>query len=206
MQTKVFGGLLAAVLLTVIGYQAGAAKFLLAEPTAVATVNLAQVLEGLDERAQAERDLEAMRNRFRDQDEQKQAELKAMEQELEDLVDPETRKQRREELELKQLEYLAWRQVKVNQMDVERSLRLQSLYRKITEAIEQQSQAEGYDLVLVDDSSNDFSFNPESRMSREDQIRQQIIGRRMLYGTETIDLTEELIVRMNNAFRAGQTG
>lgn len=205
-QTKVFGGLLAAILLAAIGYQAGAVRALLAEPTAVATVNLSKVLEGLEERGQAERDLEAMRERFRAQDEQKQADLKSLEQQLQDIVDPAKLKEARENLELKQLEYLAWRQVKADQIDVERAVRLQNLYRKITAAIAEQAAAEGYDLVLVDDSSSDFTINPEARISREEQVRQQIIGRRMLYGTETIDLTEPLIVRMNNAFRAGQPG
>lgn len=202
-QMMVFSGLMAAVALTVVAYQAGAQRGQKSEPTAVATVDLDRVMDGLDERAAAERDINALRAEFESQDRQKQAEIEQMRQTLEDIVDDEARRKKRDDIDLKTLELLAWRQVKSEQMDVERTLLLQDLYRKIAEAIGEQAQANGHDLVLVDDSSSDFSYNPDARLSREMQLRQQIGSRRMLWGAERIDMTEDLIVRMNNAYQSG---
>jgi Skp family chaperone for outer membrane proteins len=203
IQSKVFGGLLVAVLLTGVAYQAGAQRSTRAEPTAVATVNLSLVLEGLEERASAERVIESLRAEFEAQDKQKQADIEQLEQTLADIVDDEARRKKRDDIDLKTLEFLAWRRVKSEQMDLERTLLLQDLYKKISAAIQEQAVANGYELVLVDDSSSDFTYNPELRLSREMQVRQQIVSRRMMWGSDRIDMTEDLIVRMNNAYQSG---
>ncbi len=202
-QSMVFAGFVAAGVLMVFAYQAGAQRGTRARPTAVATVNLTKVLEGLEERAAAERDLEAMQLEFKKQDEARMAEIDEMEATLEDIIDAQAKLKKRDDIDLKTLEFLSWRRVKAEQLDVEMALLLQDLYRKIATSIDEQGKANGYDLVLVDDSSSDFSYNPDARVSREIQVRQQIVSRRMLWGAEEIDMTEDLIVRMNNAFQSG---
>jgi Skp family chaperone for outer membrane proteins len=44
----------------------------------------------------------------------------------------------------------------------------------------------------------------DAQMPRETQVRQQISTRRVLYASPSIDITEQLIIRMNNAYAADQ--
>jgi hypothetical protein len=68
------------------------------------------------------------------------------------------------------------------------------------------AEAEGYDMVVLNDSSDDVPFDREVRVPAQIQILQQITNRKILYLKPTIDVTDDLIVRMNNEFRAGQSG
>ena len=62
------------------------------------------------------------------------------------------------------------------------------------------------DLVLVDDSAGELGINPQSQLNRETQITQQMVSRRVLYAGDAVDITDQLITRMNNAYQSGRTG
>lgn len=202
IRTTAILGLALVGAVAVLSYTADAVRMLRAQPTAVATVNLSDVLIGLEERAAAEMDLEKMSAGFSTEEEGKLKEIKTLEEALPDIVDPQAQSTARDELELKKLQYLAWQRVKVEQLDIEQSLRLQDLYKKITAAIGDMANTEGYDLVIVDDSSSEFSYNPDARVSREIQTKQQIVGRRVLWRNDAIDVTDAMVQRMNNAYQA----
>ncbi len=174
-----------------------------APPTAVAKINLTRVLEGLNQRAAAEQAVNDMRLAMNSEDQQRQGELRQMQEALAERSG-EALRSAEDELAMKLLQYQAWLKVSDQQLDVESSLQLRSLYRTIRIAVESLAEAEGYDLVVVDDSSSEFAMNPQASLSRQMQVRQQIVGRRVLYGRDAIDITDELIVRMNNAWEAGR--
>jgi len=144
-----------------------------------------------------------MRLAMSSQDEQRQGELRQLQEGLAERSG-EALRAAEDELAMKMLQYQAWLKVSDQQLDVEASLQLRALYRSIRNAVESLAEAEGYDLVVVDDSSSEFGLNPQSSMSRQMQVRQQIVGRRVLFGRDAIDITDELIVRMNNAWEAGR--
>ena len=87
------------------------------------------------------------------------------------------------------------------ELEVEKAIQLQDLYRSMRAAIEALSTAEGYDLVLVDDSSDELPFERESRMSPQVQVLQQIATRKILYRNSALDITIDLATRMNNQYR-----
>ncbi len=62
------------------------------------------------------------------------------------------------------------------------------------------AEQEGYALVVVDDSIVDFQSGTEADMMR------QISARRMLYASPRVDITDALIMQMNNAFQRRQAG
>ena len=88
------------------------------------------------------------------------------------------------------------------QVDIEKSIMLRDLYKQIKEAVAELANVEGYDLILVDDSGGELGIDPNSQQSREAQILRQITRRRALYSADTIDITDEIIVRMNNAYKS----
>ena len=95
----------------------------------------------------------------------------------------------------------AWVTVMSDKIDIESALVMQDLYRSVKTAAAQMASTNRYDVVLVDDSQGELRLDGESRMSRVDQVRQQIASRRMLFVNPVIDITNDLITRMNNEHR-----
>lgn len=190
---------------TLIAYQAVAYRQAGGAPTSVVTVNVVRVLEGLDERAMAEADFVSMAETILATDETKQQELEGLRERLLELPesDVDGRRSMRNELELGLLEFQGWRQFKTEQVDIEKSLLLRNIYQHIQKAINDLCQAEGYDIVIVDDSGDQLLINPQVQASREMQIKQQLSSRRLIYVNPSVDITNDVIARMNNAFNAG---
>ena len=60
------------------------------------------------------------------------------------------------------------------------------------------ARADGWDIVLVNDSLGEIKLAEDVNVSREQQVVSQILNRRMLYAAEATDITDQLIVRVNN--------
>jgi Skp family chaperone for outer membrane proteins len=188
-----------AVLYETVGARSGSRQ----APTTTATVSLGRVLDGLEQRAGAVMKLTAMADEVKVEKERREGEIKALRDKLAATADEGERLLVEEELALKSLNYQAWARFKTDQQDVETALLLQELYRSIKLAVAEMAETEGYDLVVVDDSQGELSWTTEARVSREAQVLQQIRGRRLLYATGAVDITDDLVARMNNKFRMG---
>jgi len=79
-------------------------------------------------------------------------------------------------------------------LDIEKARMMLYLYKQIREAARQMAQERGYAIVFVDDSK--AAIPPGT----EEETNRQISARRMVYTSPEIDITDELISRMNNAF------
>ena len=205
----VAGAILGAGVALVIGYAPAIAQQGGTKPTVIATVQLSVVLEKLDQRAEAEANLNAMGADVRNDEAKKKAELTKMQADLDDMRKaandgsaPPEAIALQEQLALKSLQYQAWQRFTMDKVDIEKALQWQELYRNIKSAAAQMASANGYDLVLVDDSQGELQTSPDSRTPRAQQIFSQIVSRRMLYANPTLDITDDLITRMNNAHKA----
>jgi Skp family chaperone for outer membrane proteins len=196
--------LLLVVLGSIIAYQAGAQRGQPRRPAIAATVNLPAVLEGLKQRGDAEAELNALGEQIIAEQERRQSALQALEERRQAVADERERQSIDEELALAALNYQAWLRFANEKVDVEKALLLQELYRSIKKSIQEMAAAEGYDVVLVDDSLGELTVNPESQVTREAQIRQQIISRRLLFTGTSLNITDDLIARMNNEYTAGR--
>ena len=78
---------------------------------------------------------------------------------------------------------------------------MEDAYRKIKAETANLATAQGYDIVMLDDSAGELQIDRESRLDRRTQIEQQILRRQLLYANPAIDITDDLIQRMNNAFK-----
>ena len=63
---------------------------------------------------------------------------------------------------------------------------------------------EGFNIVLLDDSAQELRVNSESKLPLEAQVLQQMTSRRVLFADKSVDITDDLVLRMNNAYQAGQ--
>ena len=71
------------------------------------------------------------------------------------------------------------------------------IFNKIRESTQRMAQREGYHLIFSNDS--DEIITP----STEQKVRLQILARQVLFNDPSLDVTEELILTMNNDWKAG---
>ena len=182
---------------TLLAYQATGTPRAWNASTSVATLDLSRALEGLAQRADAEIDLNAMKQDIRNELVRREKTITDLQEQVTNAADEE-RTGVEEELALEQFRMEAWRKFVESKVDVEHALVLQDLYRSIKIAAAELAKTGQYDLVLVDDSRRNLEFNPNAPVSRVDQVQQQIRVQNMLYVSNAIDVTDDLVARMNN--------
>ncbi|MDP6890592.1 MAG: OmpH family outer membrane protein [Phycisphaerales bacterium] len=167
----------------------------------VAVVNLSGVMVGLNERADAEARLRAKGEAFRAEMEIRQTNLRTMEEEFRALTDPVAKLTAEEQLDSELIQFMAWDELMKQEFDGERAWLLEKLYIDIMTAVKSMADAEGIDLVLVHDGVREIqtSMDPESP-PLEYQVKEQIKMRRIAFAAPRIDRTQDVIIRMNNAY------
>ncbi len=108
----------------------------------------------------------------------------------------------RDELDRTMANNNAWLDQASSELDMDAALRLQDIHRKIRSETVSLAVSQGYDVVMIDDSNIELQIDRQSRVPARVQVQQQIAGKRLLYTNPEIDVTDDLIQRMNNAFKA----
>ncbi len=193
---------IAGILGIVMAWPAEANRTASVGPTVVATVDMQLVMNGLSERADLQVDLAANSQAIESEEKRRAEEIERLAKELEDVVDGSRRTSLQDELDLKILQRMAWLRFTQQEIDIEKSLMLENLYRSMQSAAKELAEIEGIDIVIIDDSGQAFDLLPNSQLSREGQVAQQMTSRRVLYRDSAIDISEDLIIRMNNDYAA----
>ena len=92
--------------------------------------------------------------------------------------------------------------MKSAEVDREESLKWRSIYRNLRRETARVAEAEGFELVMVNDSIGEISTTPGTQVPLQQQVIEQITNRRILFADRTVDITDQVIVRMNNAINA----
>ncbi|MGV6815593.1 MAG: OmpH family outer membrane protein [Phycisphaerales bacterium] len=187
------------VLLAAFAWQAGANSARPpAQPTAVATVDIVQIIDQLDERKVRENELEANKSTRQAQVDEVVKQLKTLRADLESLNPgtDEYKEKIREGMEMEAV--VKARGDALNTiLSIDRGNVTREMYNKITEAINRIAEREGYDIVLFDDS-----LFPVPQDAPFADIYRAIITRGVIYRHDSIDITNEVVTLMNNEFTA----
>ena len=195
--------ILALVLLAIfVGHKVSATHYTAAPPTVVTVVKINALFSGLKQRADDKIQIKDRVKKNEDEFEKRRAELEALKAELNEVVDPIKHRKMSDEIGLKKLELKSWFASTSAQAELEKAALLQELYKKISDAINDIAIANSYNLVLLDDSNPYVRYSKESRMAPELQIWNKIQSQKVLYADPGIDITNQLITRMNNEFIA----
>lgn len=171
-----------------------------APPTAVGIVDMATVFDKLEESAEWDVKIKALEARASEEMGRRKAELDALAKEVEALSDGAEKDAKLDSLRLKRLQAEQWAGFKELEVDRETSLKWQSVYRAVREGAKQLAEAEKYDLVIVDDSRVEIrTQRAQNAPSLTQQAQSQIAQLRVLYAGRTVDVTDKLIVQINNA-------
>ncbi len=167
----------------------------------VAVVDIAVVLQGLAERADAEAHIRARAEAFEPELNRLQSEVKSLEEALEATADSPERLLAEERVDAAVINLMALDYMVKREMDVERSLQLKGLYEDIMQAIADMAEADRIDLVLIHDGNQQIeTVNASDAPPQVSQVRAQIAQRRIAFAAQHIDRTRDVIVRMNKDY------
>jgi len=80
------------------------------------------------------------------------------------------------------------------QIEQEKAIQLENLYRKVIDSVERVAKQDGYDVVLFKDNT------PSLRGANQQQIAALIQVRKCLYSAPQLDLTDRVKTMLNNDF------
>ncbi len=182
----------------VVGSLSYAAGKIAPGPTPIASVDIQQVLDRLVERGEMEAAMQALTGRLEDEVAKRGEAFQAQAREADAVTEPVERQARRDGVAMEQLRLKQWVTLRRSELDREYALRWEGLYRAILSATRELAESEGYAYVIVDDGEAPMTRDPRAQQPLTRQITEQIMRRRILYAATAEDVTEELILRMNN--------
>lgn len=170
-------------------------------PNSVAVVDLARLMNGLDELRARNAQYEQSRKALQDEINRLGERIAQVETELRDVIpatDTRTRSQRMGDRLILMAERESKARVYQQLIDLENGDVIRELYGKVIASIDAFAKREGYDLVMLDDRSIQL---PERAPLNEFNAR--IESKRILYARDGMDITDRLMTLMNAEFRAG---
>ena len=170
-----------------------------AQPTAIGVIDLAKLFDGLGECAEWDVRIKALEARVMDEARARKASLESGLKEVEAMTEGVEKENRLDALRLQKLQAEQRSLGCEMEADRERSLKWQSVYRSVREGAKKLGEAEGYQLVVIDDSKIEIQTQrAQNSPPLETQAKGQIAQLRVLYADRTIDVTDKLIVQLNN--------
>lgn len=164
-------------------------------PIAAAVVNVQQIFESLKEKTEVEGDLKREVEALNEQEQERRKEIQALQSDLEILA-PGTPafSEKQAQLEQKSIELQAWRGFQNQKLNRERGIQIEVLYRRMVDAIGRVAESGGYDLVLFKEAAVNF------RGAKPEALNALIQVRKVLWASDDLDITDDVIQLMNNEF------
>ncbi|MFA9476718.1 OmpH family outer membrane protein [Phycisphaerales bacterium AB-hyl4] len=168
-----------------------------ADPTAIAVVNIEHAFNELREKVAVENEIRSRGEQLGQEEQQRRQQIRQLREDLDVLAaGTSAYRQKEEELGRAVIELQTWTQFQQQRLAREHVLQTERLYRKMNDAIAELAQDEGYDAVLF--REGEINFQAE----QPQELVAQIQMRKVLYASDNIDITQQLIQRMNNAYEA----
>lgn len=162
-----------------------------AEKTAVAVVNVAELINKCDKNVAFQAEMQKRGNAFQQETQKKQNDINLMKLDLDDLANAQDRAKKEREIVKALAEFRAWYQIEQEDFVRDQRLNLIDLYGDIDKTVAMIAEREGYDVVLFSTPTPDFEqLTPE-------QLLQAIGNRRVIYQNDKVDLTQVVLGQMN---------
>ncbi len=185
-----------------VGWSAGAGSAEhreLAQPSTVALVSVEAAFPQLDELTELNKKLEdRVKERQADLDKLR-AQLENLQAELDQAPTTDQEKRRTLRAQIYELRETATARANVYQtlINIEKGEIIRPLYTKLLAAVQEVATKQGYDIVLFDDRAVEVPQNTEEIVNRAIQQK------RILYASDSLDITGEVVLLMNQKFKAG---
>ncbi len=162
-----------------------------ADKTAVAVVNVGELIQKCDKNTTFQGEMQKRRNTLKAESDKKQSDIKQMQLDLDLIANAQDRAKKEREIIEALSEFQAWQQIQQQYLLRDQRTFLIELYGDIDKTVAAVAERQGYDLVLFDTPSPDFEqLNPE-------QLVQAIGNRRVVYRSDKVNLTPLVLEQMN---------
>ncbi|MCC5830550.1 MAG: OmpH family outer membrane protein [Phycisphaeraceae bacterium] len=162
----------------------------------VAVLDLNRTYQDLRERTQLEQEIQAIVNRFNEERAERARAIERIEQSM-GILPPEGEEfaKLRADRQRKQVEFRLWQQYQERRVVRESLLKREQLYRKAISTAGELASRAGYDVVLLKDPTTAFppNINPQQFQAIAD-------SRKLLWSRSEVDLTREVVERMNATY------
>ena len=185
-----------AVVCIVAGYAAVAASTHFRPPTVVVTFSIERVSADLTERADSEASLRNLFFKVETELKSRNESMTALQETLQSAADAD-KPEIVEQLNQLAIQAMSYKQFAEKRVDTERSLMFRDLYMKIKSSVADIANENGYDLVLITDDDREILVNPQADTSQEFQVREQIGQQRVVFASDQIDITAQIVTHMN---------
>lgn len=161
----------------------------------IAVLDIETVFNELSERGDVEADIQSRIGDLQKWEQDKQKAIRQKKADL-DIMSPDSPNfdRTRKELERMVIELQVETKVKQRQLEAEKAIQLESLYRKIIDGVEAIAKQRGYDMVLLKDRM------PNLRGANQQQIAALIQVRKLLYSSPSLDITDQVKQKLNNDY------
>lgn len=167
--------------------------------TGVAVVNVQKAFDALREKLDIEADLQTQADKVKQEDQRRQQKIGELKQDLSILASGTAAFEKKaEELERAALDRQVWLSFQQNKLNRERALRIEAIYKKMLETIGRVAASNGFKLVLFKEPDVKFA-----NVTKPEQISALIQVRKVLWSADELDLTEQVIAKMNAERSAG---
>ncbi len=190
MKQKLALSLVAALLLSVTtGLVEGAA-------TGVAVVDVEKAMNSLDQMTQIEADIKTQYERIKEEHTSRRNKLKQLQEDLELLqAGTDAFKQKFDEFQLRAIEAEAWWKFKQISLSSERVLQIGNMYHKLLNTIGKVASENSYSMVMFKEKT------PSFRKIKPEALSAIIALRKVLWVSNDLDLTDQVVLRMNNEWK-----
>ena len=196
MQRLTYSLATVAVVCIVAGYAAVAASTHFRPPTVVVTFSIERVSADLTERADSEASLRSLFSKVETELKSRNESMTALQETLQSAADAD-KPEIVEQLNQLAIQAMSYKQFAEKRVDTERSLMFRDLYMKIKSSVADIANENGYDLVLITDDDREILVNPQAGTSQEFQVREQIGQQRVVFASDQIDITAQIVTHMN---------
>lgn len=161
----------------------------------VAVLDIETVFNDLTERGDVEAGIQTRIGNLQKWEQDMQKDIRQKKADL-DIMSPDSPNYEKasSELERMVIELQVEMQVKQRQLEQEKAVQLESLYRKIMDGVESIAQQRGYEIVLLKDRI------PNLRGANQQQIAALIQVRKLLYSAPGLDITDQVKQKLNNDY------
>lgn len=196
---------LAAVMVAALGFAVVAARPAAAQEAGavhVAVANPSKILSALQETADLKKSEQGELSKLRDQEQAKAKEIQDLREQRDKFSKKGTADYEKQTADLvqKSVDARVWAEVEQAKLTRRNKEQTKSLYEKIQSAVAQVAQERKIDLVLADfgrDLPDDLDdITP-------DRLQQMIAQRSVLFANKGVDISEDVIARLNAAYKAG---
>lgn len=162
----------------------------------VACLDVVRIFNEYERQKDLTEEMRVINQEMQDEEQRRRGQIDALQATLDAMSDSDAAKVKRQrEMLQMRIDYQTWGELMQADMAREVGLWTRRVYAELAAATKEIAQLQGFDLVIYKEQPELIGFEPEA-------LRDQIRARKLVYASETVDITQMVLDKLNAAYRA----